>query len=59
MELNVLVYTNSGHSAPSDLTVTVKYHAGLLKPFSLAVVLLMKNTHTTFYLLTGAEMDPK
>lgn len=52
VELSFLVYTNLGHSAPSDLTVTLRYHhTGLLKPCSLAVMLFMKDTHTTSYYL--------
>lgn len=49
VELNFLAYTSSRHSASTDFAITLKYHAGLLKPFSLAVVLLMKKS---FYLLT-------
>lgn len=55
VELNFLVYTSSRHSVSTDFAVTQKYRAGLLKPFSLAVELLMKKT---FYLFTYAEIDP-
>lgn len=63
VELNFLVYISLRYSASIDFAVTLKYHTGLLKPFSLAVVLLMKikqnktKKHNTLNLLTHAESD--